>query len=538
MAVRSPIEIRAFAESHRRQVLLRRKSRTRTDAPTDWPVWLRSCFPAFFCNTFAPHHGDFWEHVWSIKPEVRPKPFLAVWPRGGGKSSSSEVATITLAVQGQRKYALYISGTQDQSDKHVESIAGILESEAFAARYPTFASRQLSKYGHSKGWRRNRLRTSAGFMIDAAGLDKGVRGIKAENVRPDVIIFDDLDDLLDSPATVAKKIKVLTRSILPAGSNDVAIIGVQNLIHEGSIFSQLATGSADFLVDHVMSGPVPAIEDLDYALIDGKYRILAGTPTWAGQDIPQCQALIETLGLTSFLIECQHDVEDTRGGMYEHIEFQHCDWADVPTLERIVVWVDPAVTNTDDSDSHGIQADGLAHGKIYRLFSWEGRTSPEDALRRAILKAVELKAECVGVETDQGGDTWQSTYRLSAQQAAAQYLDMDPEHMNIPWADVYQCLAERAGVAQYPPTFRSAKAGAGHGPKVHRQTKMLAAYERGEIIHVRGTHTILERALKRFGIRKPFDLADSAYWAWEDLCHGVPTAEPPLMMLQVSPWIR
>ncbi len=49
---------------------------------------------------------------------------------------------------------------------------------------------------------------------------------------------------------------------------------------------------------------------------------------------------------------------------------------------------------------------------------------------------------------------------------------------------------------------------------------MLASYERGQIVHVRGTHTVLERALKRFGVRKPYDLADSAYWAWYDLCGG------------------
>ena len=463
-----------------------------TSGRTEWPAWLRECFPGFFSAEFAPHHQMFWEYIWSIKPEVRPKPFLAVWPRGGGKSSSAEVSTIMLGVHGHRHYALYVSGTQDQADKHVESIAGLLESAAFAARYPTFANRRLGKYGHSRGWRRNRLHTEPGFMIDAAGLDRAVRGIKAENVRPDVIIFDDLDDLLDSPATVAKKIKVLTRSILPAGSTDVAIIGVQNLIHEGSIFNMLATHKTDFLLDHTMSGPIPAVHDLEYVLdADGTYEIIAGEPTWAGQNLDQCQALIDDIGLSAFLIESQHHVEDTKGGIYEHIEFQHCDWADVPTLERLVVWVDPAVTNTDESDSHGIQADGLGvNGKLYRIFSWEGRTSPEASLTRAIQKAIELKAECVGVETDQGGDTWASTYRLTAQEAGI----------------------------KHPPAFRSAKAGAGHGPKAHRQAQMVSAYERGEIIHVRGTHTVLERALRRFGVRKPYDLADAAYWSWYDLC--------------------
>jgi hypothetical protein len=67
------------------------------------------------------------------------------------------------------------------------------------------------------------------------------------------------------------------------------------------------------------------------------------------------------------------------------------------------------------------------------------------------------------------------------------------------------------------PSFASAKAGAGHGPKVERAHRMLADYERGNVVHVLGDHAILERALRRFPIREPHDLTDAAYWAWYDL---------------------
>lgn len=495
MAVRSPEHLRAFAEVRRQALLSRRRASPRRlglAAGDDWQQWLQACFPSCFTADFAAHHEAFWAHVWAITPEVRPRPLVAVWPRGGGKSSSTEPATILLGVKG-RKYALYISGTQDQADKHVESIGQMLESPAFAAHYPAFANRMVSKYGHSKGWRRNRLTTQSGYTIDAAGLDTAVRGLKRESARPDVLVFDDLDDVLDSPATVQRKTTVLTHSILPAGSPDVAILGVQNLVHEASIFSQLVHGTADFLLTRQVSGPIQAIEGLTYALHGGRYVITGGAATWDGQGLDACQAIMNDDGLSSFLIEHQHEVSRHERGLYGHIQWQHCAWDEVPALQRLVVWVDPAVTSTDQSDAHGIQADGLGvDGLIYRLFSWEGRTSPEDALARALAKAVELKAECVGIETDQGGDTWQSTYREAARQL---------------------------GLSD-PPPFRSAKAGAGHGPKAHRQAQMVASYERGQIVHVRGTHETLERALKRFGLRKPFDLADASYWAWYDLVGG------------------
>jgi hypothetical protein len=49
---------------------------------------------------------------------------------------------------------------------------------------------------------------------------------------------------------------------------------------------------------------------------------------------------------------------------------------------------------------------------------------------------------------------------------------------------------------------------------------MLTAYERHTIRHVRGTHTVLEKALNRFLIKKPFDLVDAAFWSWDDLANG------------------
>jgi phage terminase large subunit-like protein len=192
------------------------------------------------------------------------------------------------------------------------------------------------------------------------------------------------------------------------------------------------------------------------------------------------------------LQEAQHQVEES-GGVWDHIQFVHCDWKDVPDLTYTVVWVDPAVTSTDESDSMGIQADGIDQsGVIYRLYSWEAVTSPEDALRRAVLKGIELGAHHVGVETDQGGDTWQSVY----------------------WRVTDQIRKERPGVVM--PSFASAKAGAGHGGKVERNARMLADYERGQVVHVRGTHEALERSLKRFP-QKPLDLADAGYWGWDDL---------------------
>lgn len=411
------------------------------------------------------------------------------------------MAGVYIGAEETRNYGWYCSETQEQADRHLDSIAELLESSAIETYYPNLGERKIGKYGKPKAWRRNRLMAQNGFTIDAIGLDTAVRGARVKEDRPGLIIFDDIDGKHDSPKTIKKKIDIITTSVLPSGSNDMAVLCVQNLITPDSIFSQLADGRAEFLFDRIVSGPYPAVEGLAYEQKpEGGYRITAGAATWDGQNLQTCEDQINTWGLSAFLQEAQHEVDAPPGGMFDHLEYRHCNWSDVPDLVRTVVWVDPAVTSTDQSDSMGIQADGIAENDtIFRLWSWEQVTSPEDALKRAILKAIELKAEAVGIETDQGGDTWQSVYKQAWQSL------VDDEN--------YPHVTKRVSM----PQFRSAKAGSGHGPKAHRASMMLPDYEQGRIVHVIGTHAVLERALNRFPLTKPYDLVDAGYWSWNDL---------------------
>lgn len=472
----------------------------RADIEQDPLLWACTLFPAYITSPFGPHHITYWQWLWAIRPGVRPAPLVAVLPRGHAKSSTAEMGLVALGARRRRRYGLYISGTQDQADDHVASVASMLESPAVETFYPALASRMVGKYGNSRGWRRNRLRCSDGFTVDAIGLDVAARGIKLEADRPDFLIIDDVDDTLDTQAATAKKIKALTRKLIPAGGPDVAVLAIQNLVHPDSLFSQLVDGRADFLADRQILGPIPAVENLETVREGGRDVIVRGQATWAGMSLQRCQEIIDDVGLTAFLNEHQQDVEPPAGGMFDHLEWQRCDWSDIPDLVRTSVWVDPAVTDTDQSDAMGIQADGLGvDGKLYRLWSWEQRTSPLDAITRALRKAIELGATRLGVETDQGGDTWQSVYR-EAQRA------LEAEGHTGPW-----------------PVFAWEKAGAGHGPKAHRAGKMLTYYEQGRVVHVRGTHAVLEAALKRFPLTKPLDLVDAAVWCARDL---LDVAEP------------
>lgn len=425
-------------------------------------------------------------------------------------STSTEMAVTALGARNKRKYVLYVCEVQEQADDHVANIAAMMEGATIELGYENLGTPAVTKAGNTKGWRRNRIISATGFIVDACGLDSAARGIKFEAQRPDMIIFDDIDGELDTELITKKKIKVITQKLLPAGAPNCATLLVQNLVHENSIFAQLADNRADFLKNRIVSGPIPAVFDLEVEqrdLLDedgevagNTWVIIGGEPSWAeGFPLLSCQALINEFGLTAFLSECQHETRPPDGEIFSHLVFAQADFEDLPIdkegrlkFKRCVVWVDPAVTSKDTSDSMGIQCDALGYdGKVYRLWSWEQRSSPYKALKLAIRKAIELGADTVGVETNQGGDTWRFVYD--------QAMDDTRKEIEEEGGDFFRKM----------PKYKEANATKDLGSKIVRAERMLVDYERFKFIHVRGTHVTLERALNRFPRQKPLDLVDA-----------------------------
>lgn len=478
-------------------------------------TWLVTLFPRTITAPFAAHHVRFWDHIWSIRPGVRPAGYVAIWGRGGGKSSAAEIAVIALGATARRRYCLYVSESQDQADEHVGAIASHLESREIATFYPALATRRLGKYGSARGWRRNRLWTAGGLVVDAVGLGAAARGRKMVDeigsTRPDMLVLDDVDDELDTANDVDRKVRVLTKRLLPTGTGDLAVIGVQNLVHNDSVFARIANRTSGLLADAIVDGPIPAVYDLQVTHENGRYRVVGGTPSWAGQDLDVVQTQIDSWTYSAFMSEAQHETEPNPGGMFDHLDFEAITVTDIPEMVRTACWCDPAVTSTDRSDAHGVVVDGVGtDGRLYGLFSWEQRATPITTLTVAIARAVEWGCQYVGVETDQGGDTWLSVFSEAKRMVADRALeDGDPE------------LARR--VARLD--FRQQKAGSTQMSKAARaQRTLLPAYERDQVRHLAGTHMVRQRALRRFPLSKPLDLVDACVWSARDLIEYGPAS--------------
>lgn len=311
-------------------------------APEDWRERLPALFARHFASPFAERHEQLWEWVSDIELDSDPPAFVAVWPRGGGKTTNAEGLVTDLGCRGKRRYAWYVSETQDKADNNIRNIAALLESSAVERHYPAHAERMLTKYGHSKGWTSQRLRTRGGLTVDAIGLDTAQRGLKVEDQRPDLIILDDIDGRHDTLQTTAKKIITITDSILPAGSTHCAVLAIQNLIIANGFFTRLVDGRADYLTNRIVSGPHPAIEGLETKWVHEhdnirRAEITAGTATWEGQSLDDCQRMIERFGLHAFLRECQHKVKElAEGAVIRFDSSKHMQsWSDADIIEGV-----------------------------------------------------------------------------------------------------------------------------------------------------------------------------------------------------------
>jgi hypothetical protein len=249
----------------------------------------------------------------------------------------------------------------------------------------------------------------------------------------------------------------------------------------------------------------------------------AGVPTWKEGFGPQAiLAEWERIGATAFKREMQHDVHSREGAMFGSVVWKHEEPEAMPPLQGRELWIDPAVGAGAEGSLCGFCAGGRgvgADGKVKLYIEWahEERMTPEQALRFAAAKAAELGIRTIGVETDQGGETWRPLARLvfedfevSVQDAAA----AAPAVEDATNADTRDRLEkeERPGNRL---AFLAAKAGATGQSKYERWLRLLAGYERGEVVHPtdRSGRT-LEQALLRLPDREPFDLADTVFWLW------------------------
>ncbi|TPN57590.1 ATP-binding protein [Mesorhizobium sp. B1-1-9] len=165
-------------------------------------------------------------------------------------------------------------------------------------------------------------------------------------------------------------------------------------------------------------------------------------------------------------------LEDVAGALWQRDTIDLLRRKEAPQLQRIVVSVDPAISNNEGSDETGIIVAGLGQdGRGYVLDDGSGRYAPQEWATKAIDLYRRHSADRIVAEKNQGGDMVEATLRM-----------VDP---GVPVKLVH---ASRG--------------------KVVRAEPVSALYEQGKVSHV-GAFPILEDQLVSFA--SDFDRARAGY---------------------------
>jgi phage terminase large subunit-like protein len=105
-------------------------------------------------------------------------------------------------------------------------------------------------------------------------------------------------------------------------------------------------------------------------------------------------------------------VEDVEDALWRRSTINSNRVQNVPPLRRIVVAIDPAVTNEAGSDETGIVCAGIdAHGIAYVLDDASDKYRPEEWAQTAAAVFTSMGADRIVAEVNQGGDMVESTIR-------------------------------------------------------------------------------------------------------------------------------
>ncbi|CDH46957.1 terminase large subunit domain-containing protein [Candidatus Contendibacter odensensis] len=158
-------------------------------------------------------------------------------------------------------------------------------------------------------------------------------------------------------------------------------------------------------------------------------------------------------------------LEDVPGALWQRTEIDQHRAKDTPALQRVVVAVDPAVSNTEGSDETGIIVAGLGTDRRgYVLEDATLRGAPDEWARQAVRMYDAHRADLLVSEVNNGGDLVMATVKTAAQ-------------------DLFQ-RGERPN-----PEINQRKIHSSRG-KVIRAEPIAALYAQGRVSHIHSLPTL------------------------------------------------
>lgn len=354
--------------------------------------------------SFSPFHLGLctWAESWSLQHHGEAEE-RAGWvaPRGSGKSTWGFLGLSMWALAHRhRSYVAAFADSGYQAQQHLMSFKLELTTNRLLREdYPELCAPAM-RGGATVADRQDMYIAESGAAFTAKGIDSSTLGAKIGKQRPDLILFDDIepDEANYSEYQKNQRLKTVLQAVLPMNLNAVVMfLGTTTM--QGSIIHDIVRQATD---------PEPP----DWPR-EEKIRVNYYPPILTGPD-GQERSLWPQRWSLEFLQSIRHtpsyklNFENqpvSLGGWWQPGDIRYDKR---PRYDRVVMFVDGAVTAKPTSDETGIAIVGLSL-RERKLFVREAigiRLTGEPRRRRIIDLIIANDVDYVLAEANQGGDMW------------------------------------------------------------------------------------------------------------------------------------
>ncbi|MFI9490495.1 hypothetical protein ACIG8K_02805 [Streptomyces halstedii] len=444
--------------------------------------------PLLFVLMYLPHHitnqageitlSEFhlalieYAKTWITRPtEPRESRDAFIAPRNAGKSTwLFLLLPLWGAAHGHVTFVAAFADSAGQAETHLQSFKTELDTNAaLAADFPDLCAPLTGQRKNTAiSQSRDLIMQANGFAFVAKGADSKSHGLKISNVRPDLLLFDDIEpgeanysenEALKRQGTVLNDIfpMNLYGRVVFAGTTTMpgSIIDQMRMVEEKQ--REYLSEERDFLANfqarnranksdanekvsnQAISTPISNTSNLKnsepefYEALDSELRWVIDEnirvhyfPVIVKDKDGSERSLWPEFWSMEFLNSIRHTRSFAMNLMNKPVSVLAAYWqnADIKIGEpaggygNTLLVVDPAVTTKKRSDytglgvvSRGLDLEGKPDGCLYVRYAEQHKVSPGPELKELVTGLCErYGAKVVLVESNQGGDVWKSVF--------------------------------------------------------------------------------------------------------------------------------
>lgn len=384
----------------------------------------KAYFPQYFSDEPPDFHAEMYAEMQYIAKGSGGNNLVEAAPRGHSKSVLwSFLFPVWCALYVYKKVIAIFCDTSGQAEGFLSNIKSELENN----------ERILEDFGRMQGktWKVDEIILKNDVKISAKGSGTAVRGIRYKHMRPDLLIFDDIQDrkAMESPTQREELRTWYDRDVMPLGDpKKCDYVTVGNVVHYADLLTELLerpgveakkyqaiiSWSESKLWDDWKKIYTDKSRGTKQAKLDARAffeeheeEMMAGVETiWPQRwSYYQYIVLITDKGLAPFLAEYQNEPVDPKESWVRPEDFTYYGGEGEPALpppNELVFKgaLDPSMGKNNKSDFSAILTVARdAAGFLYVVDSNAERRSPDEITRDVLALAQMYRYEEFAIET-------------------------------------------------------------------------------------------------------------------------------------------